>query len=111
MDLCQAARLRISRLTVGDWLRSGKLIGVKVGRLWRIRESDLEAFLEGGKRRKLPYPAFDHKTHVVPPPLDSEEKGEGFITCPACEHSASILGEKDGHVTCSECGFWFPVKK
>jgi excisionase family DNA binding protein len=41
-----AARLKISRLTVGDWLRSGKLKGVKVGRLWRVRESDLEAFLK-----------------------------------------------------------------
>ncbi len=41
-----AARLKVSRLTVGDWLRSGKLKGVKVGRLWRVRESDLEAFLK-----------------------------------------------------------------
>jgi len=45
-----AARLKISRLTVGDWLRSGKLKGVKVGRLWRIRENDLEAFLKGGEK-------------------------------------------------------------
>jgi excisionase family DNA binding protein len=45
-----AARLHISRLTVGNWLRSGKLKGVKVGRLWRVRESDLETFLKGGER-------------------------------------------------------------
>jgi excisionase family DNA binding protein len=45
-----AARLKVSRLTLGDWLRSGKLKGVKVGRLWRVRESDLEAFLKGDKR-------------------------------------------------------------
>jgi excisionase family DNA binding protein len=44
-----AARLKISRLTLGDWLRSGKIKGVKVGRLWRVRESDLEAFLKGGE--------------------------------------------------------------
>ena len=41
-----AERLHISRLTIGNWLRSGKLKGVKVGRLWRVRESDLDAFLE-----------------------------------------------------------------
>lgn len=41
-----AERLHISRLTIGNWLRSGKLKGVKVGRLWRIRESELEAFLK-----------------------------------------------------------------
>ncbi|MFI5329417.1 MAG: helix-turn-helix domain-containing protein [Desulfobaccales bacterium] len=45
-----AMRLHISRLTVGNWLRSGKLKGVKVGRLWRVRESDLETFLKGGER-------------------------------------------------------------
>ncbi len=44
-----ADRLHISRLTVGNWLRSGKLKGIKVGRLWRVRESDLEAFLKGGE--------------------------------------------------------------
>lgn len=47
-----AARLKISRLTFGDWLRSGKIKGVKVGRLWRVRESDLEAFLKEGAMDK-----------------------------------------------------------
>jgi excisionase family DNA binding protein len=36
--------------TVREWLRSGKLKGAKVGRLWRVRESDLEAFLKEGER-------------------------------------------------------------
>lgn len=51
-----AARLKISRVTVGDWLRSGKLKGVKVGRLWRIRESDLETFLKEGEKKKVAGP-------------------------------------------------------
>jgi excisionase family DNA binding protein len=42
-----AERLQISRWTVMDYLRSGKLKGHKVGRLWRIKEQDLEDFLEG----------------------------------------------------------------
>jgi excisionase family DNA binding protein len=41
-----AERLQISRLTVMGYLRAGKLKGVKVGRLWRVRERDFEAFLE-----------------------------------------------------------------
>ncbi|MDO9533523.1 MAG: helix-turn-helix domain-containing protein [Deltaproteobacteria bacterium] len=45
-----AARLKISRLTIGDWFRSGKLKGVKVGRLWRVRESELEVFLRKGEK-------------------------------------------------------------
>jgi excisionase family DNA binding protein len=42
-----AERLQISRWTVMDYLRAGKLKGHKVGRLWRIEEQDLEDFLEG----------------------------------------------------------------
>lgn len=40
-----AERLAVSPKTVRDWLRSGELKGVKVGRLWRIRPTDLEAFI------------------------------------------------------------------
>lgn len=56
-----AARLKISRVTVGDWLRSGKLRGVKVGRLWRIQESALEHFLEQGKKKKEAGPVLRRK--------------------------------------------------
>ncbi len=42
-----AARLSVSPKTVLNWLRSGQLKGVKAGgKLWRIREADLEAFLK-----------------------------------------------------------------
>ena len=43
-----ATRLNVSLVTVGRWLRGGKLKGVKAGRQWRVRERDLEAFLQGG---------------------------------------------------------------
>jgi excisionase family DNA binding protein len=41
-----AEKLSVSTKTVKDWLRAGKLQGVKVGRLWRVKESDLETFLK-----------------------------------------------------------------
>ena len=41
-----AERLIVSEKTVKDWLRAGTLKGIKVGRLWRIRESDLQEFLK-----------------------------------------------------------------
>jgi len=41
-----AERLGISPKTVGDWLRAGKLKGLKVGRFWRVREEDLQEFLK-----------------------------------------------------------------
>ncbi len=44
-----AERLRISRFTVMNYLRSGVLKGVKVGRVWRIEEEELARFRSGAK--------------------------------------------------------------
>lgn len=41
-----AAALDVKPETIRQWLRSGKLGGVKVGRLWRVRESDLHKVLQ-----------------------------------------------------------------
>jgi excisionase family DNA binding protein len=49
-----AARLKISPLTLGNWLREGKIKGVKVGRLWRIREKDLDAYIESLSKENAP---------------------------------------------------------
>jgi excisionase family DNA binding protein len=40
-----AERLGMSRYTIGEWLRSGRLKGRRIGRFWQVRESDLEAFI------------------------------------------------------------------
>src|SRR5262249_38695720 len=40
-----AKRLKVKLRTVQEWLRTGRLAGLKLGKLWRIREGDLEAFL------------------------------------------------------------------
>jgi excisionase family DNA binding protein len=40
-----AAKLQIAPKTLKDWLRAGRLKGVRLGKLWRIKESDLEAFI------------------------------------------------------------------
>ncbi len=40
-----AERLGLSPLTVGDKLRAGELPGFHVGRLWRVREADLDAYV------------------------------------------------------------------
>jgi excisionase family DNA binding protein len=41
-----AKALVVKSSTVREWLRAGKLKGMKMGRLWRIKESDLEEFLK-----------------------------------------------------------------
>jgi excisionase family DNA binding protein len=49
-----AERLRVSEWTIRRWLRTGELKGSRFGDKagWRVRESELEAFLkrkEGGR--------------------------------------------------------------
>jgi len=39
--------LKVTPKVVRAWLRDGKLPGLRLGRLWRIRESDLESFIGG----------------------------------------------------------------
>ena len=41
-----AERLGMSRYTIGEWLRSGRLKGRHIGRFWRVKESDLQAFID-----------------------------------------------------------------
>jgi excisionase family DNA binding protein len=41
-----AERLAVSRKMVFDWVRAGKIPGVKMGRLWRVKESALDAFID-----------------------------------------------------------------
>lgn len=44
-----AELLKVSRETVYNWLRSGKLQGIKIGHFWRISESELERLLSPQK--------------------------------------------------------------
>jgi excisionase family DNA binding protein len=45
-----AAILQLSPKTIKDWLRAGKLTGCKVGRVWRVKRADLEAFIQASRR-------------------------------------------------------------
>ena len=50
------ALLKVSRQTVYEWMKSGKLKAVKAGRLVRIRTEDLESFLKAWRPGKSPRP-------------------------------------------------------
>ena len=41
-----AAQLRVREDEVKQWLQSGQLRGIRQGTGWRIRETDVEAFLQ-----------------------------------------------------------------
>lgn len=42
-----AALLQVEHRTVAHWLRTGRLKGLKMGRLWRVPSSALDEFLGG----------------------------------------------------------------
>ncbi|OYD07594.1 helix-turn-helix domain-containing protein [Paludifilum halophilum] len=41
-----AERLSVSPVTIRNWLRQGKMSGVKVSSLWRVREEDIEEIIQ-----------------------------------------------------------------
>jgi excisionase family DNA binding protein len=48
-----ATMLRLNEQTVRKWLRQGTIPGISMGSRqagWRVRRSDVERFLEGGRR-------------------------------------------------------------
>lgn len=42
--------LKVKERTIRQWLRDGKLKGVKIGTHWRIMEEDLQDFIERHKK-------------------------------------------------------------
>ena len=44
-----ADQLKVNKETVRRWLRCGALKGLRAGRLWRIENNKLEAFLNKGR--------------------------------------------------------------
>ena len=45
-----AKLIETSPSTVAAWLREGRLPGIKVGRSWRVRVSDLKALVDAQAR-------------------------------------------------------------
>ena len=46
-----AKTLKVQPAAVREWLKQGTLVGVKLGRIWRIEEKDLEDFVNKAKKR------------------------------------------------------------
>lgn len=41
-----AEQLKVSTFTIREYLKNGKIKGFKIGNSWRIKESELETFIE-----------------------------------------------------------------
>jgi excisionase family DNA binding protein len=46
-----AARLKVTRQTVQRLINDGKLVASRVGREWRVKRSELDAFLKAFQNR------------------------------------------------------------
>lgn len=52
LSLVEAAEaLGIKAKTVRKWITQGKFPGVRVGRLWKVKEVDVEEYVEAHTRR------------------------------------------------------------
>ena len=49
-----AARLQLREITILHWLRAKKRPGVKLGKLWRVKESDLRQFIDALSNGQTP---------------------------------------------------------
>ena len=62
-----AEKLQVKEKTILDWLRARKLTGHKLGRFWRIKTSDLEAFVDARRvESQEPTPATGPEEGDVP---------------------------------------------
>lgn len=73
-----AAYLGVSERTVYNRVRAGELRAVKVGRLWRVKPSDLEAWL-GGRSPERAEGGGPSRRPDVPGPYPMQERERGLL--------------------------------
>lgn len=56
-----AKRLQLTPHTIYVWLRAGRLPGIKLGRRWRVKEEDLESYLDDRRGEEASMPAEDEE--------------------------------------------------
>jgi nitrogen PTS system EIIA component len=49
-----ATYLKINQATAYHWAQAGRLPGIKIGRIWRFREDDINTWLDENMRRARP---------------------------------------------------------
>ena len=83
-----AERLGVSKWTITDWIKAGRLKGIKIGKFWRVRESDLEAFIANPpplKRVSLAVPQARPRPRTAPPRRrHPRRRCARQPCCPAC---------------------------
>jgi len=77
-----ATRLKLAKNTVYIWLREGRLPGIRMGRTWRVRAEDLDAFVDAGTATSA---------SGTQPQVDEDEHDDSVP--PIWEWMASVFGD------------------
>jgi excisionase family DNA binding protein len=92
-----ADRAKVRVKSMREWLRTGKLKGIKAGRLWRVRASDLEAFFEASVQRPrlvLTVVGGEHDSQSVPVvETPDEDHPLAMPVAPTLQHPAQRKAE------------------
>jgi excisionase family DNA binding protein len=67
-----ARQLRVTQQTVYNWLQSGRLPGIKMGRLWRIDPADLDRWKHNARAGEGPRPLRAYSREEVREFLESD---------------------------------------
>lgn len=76
--------LQVHPFTVLKYIKQGKLKGIKLGRVWRIREKDVDNFIEersnpGEKNEKKEVPEIVEEEMSIQIPTDEQEESDHYI--------------------------------
>jgi excisionase family DNA binding protein len=103
-----AERLGMSRYTIGEWLRSGRLKGRRIGRFWRVKERDLQAFID--RPPPVNMAAVQESMERIQERLAEEaERNSRCTTCSEVFDGGEVLiyrryyGEEGEHTDTSYC--------
>lgn len=70
--------LGLSRRTVVAWLESGKLQGIKIGNRWRVKEEDLDKFID---EPNMYFTDYMHRARFVELQRLSQARTRPLIAC------------------------------
>jgi len=90
-----ADRFSVTSKTVRSWLRSGELVGIKIGKNWRINETDLNRYLDGQRLKVLLERAREKHPHYEWSEDTCAECGEAIaapnsIATPVCSPECKV---------------------
>jgi excisionase family DNA binding protein len=61
-----AERMRVSKMTVYRLIRAGKLPAVQIGKAYRVREDELEGYLDASYVNRTGEQSIEHSREIPP---------------------------------------------